>query len=73
MLEKVWSYGSPHRIKYKINSFSASQFCGRYKVAIPRNQNNLVDLLFVCKRSYVNSYFHIDAFLNNINLKIGFG
>ena len=35
---QVWADWVPHRVQHKVNSFAPCQFCGRYEVAITRDQ-----------------------------------
>lgn len=70
MLEQILTDIAPHGIKNKINAFSSRQLCGRNKVAISGNKDDLIDLLFICERSNIDADFHINAFLLRIEFKI---
>lgn len=51
------------RIQYKVYALSSCQFRGRNKICVASNKNDLFYLLFIGKRGYINTNFHIDALL----------
>lgn len=73
VLEKIRTYLCTHRVENKINSLPAGQFCGRNEIAVARNQDNLVNLLLVSKRSNVDAYTHIDTLLRGVKQKVILG
>lgn len=70
MFVQVFVDGMPHRIKNKIDSLAASQFRGRYKIAVARNQDDLVNLLLIRQGGNIQPDSHINALLANIVLEV---
>ena len=70
MLEKVSLNVCPHRIQYEDNSFASCELCGRNKITVSGDKNNLINLMLISKRRNIETNFHVYTLLSCVKLKI---
>lgn len=72
MFEEISVMSNFHfqRIQNKIESLSASKFCGRDKVTVSGDEDNLIYLVLIGQRGNIHPDLHINAFLANGHLKV---
>ena len=59
-----------HWIQNEIKTMLSGHFNSWEEIAISCDQNDLVNIMLVCKRGNIKSDSHINAFLFDINTKI---
>ena len=61
----------PHWIQYDINSLASGQLCSRHEVAVARHQHDLLNHALQSEGSNINPDSCVNAFLGDVESRVG--